>query len=539
MLGLLVFPTLALSLGPAVPDKYPRNYDIDIINYRFHVQLSDDTDVIVGRTEIEVMFKKAGVTSLAVDLIGKAPDAQTGMTVSAVARGDQALQFSHRDDRIQITLASPSQADERRTLSVSYSGIPADGLVIADNKHGERTFFGDNFSTRFRHWLVGIDHPYDKALCEFLITAPNHYQVIANGLLAEESDLPNGQRRTHWRQSVPISTYLMVIGVARFAIQHVETYQGVPIQTWVYAQDRDAGFFDFGRARRPLAFFSSHVGPYPYEKLANVQSKTRYGGMENASNIFYSERSVSGQRRGEGTITHEIVHQWFGDSVTAADWSHVWLSEGFATYFTQLFNEFTVGRDRMVSGMRSSRDRVTGYWHTERGADAPVVDPRVPAAQALTHGTNVYQKGGWVLHMLRHRVGDENFWAGIREYYRRYRDANALTGDLRRVFEEVSGQDLEQFFDQWIFTPGHPIFTGDWSYDTSSKEIVVDLAQTQSEAFITELELGVEDSSGTRVVTVQVEGGTSQFRISAEEAPIAVSLDPNVWLLMEAEFNRR
>ena len=539
MLSLLAFPALALSIGPAIPDEYPRNHDIDIINYRFHVRLSDDTNVIVGRTEIEVVFKKAGVTSFAVDLIGTTTDARTGMTVSAVARGDRALQFVHRDDRIQITLASPSQADERRTISVGYSGIPADGLVIADNKHGERTFFGDNFSTRFRHWLVGIDHPYDKALCEFLVTAPNHYQVIANGLLAEESDLPDGMRRTHWRQSVPISTYLMVIGVARFAMQHVETYEGVPIQTWVYAQDRDAGFFDFGRARRPLAFFSSHVGSYPYEKLANVQSKTRYGGMENASNIFYSERSVSGQRRGEGTITHEIAHQWFGDSVTQADWSHVWLSEGFATYFTQLYNEFTFGRDRMVSGMRSSRDRVTGYWHTESGADAPVVDPRVPAARALTHGANVYQKGGWVLHMLRHRVGDEEYWSGIREYYRRHRDSNALTGDLRRAFEDVSGQDLEQFFAQWIFTPGHPVFAGGWSYDAQANEIIVTLNQTQPEAFVTELELGIESPRGTRIVTVQIEGATSRFQIPAEEAPVDVTLDPNVWLLMEAEFGKR
>lgn len=541
-LGLLAIPTLLVSVGRVVPDDYPRNHDIDVINYRFHLRLSDDDDVIIGRTEIEVMFKRAGVTSLAFDLIGKArADASTGMTVTAVRRGDLDLVYSHSRDRVEITLASPSVARERRTFSVSYRGVPADGLVIANNIHGDRTFFGDNFSTRFRHWLVGIDHPYDKARCEFLITAGQHYQVIANGLLAEESDLPDGLRRTHWRQSVPIATYLMVVGVARFAVQHVETYQGIPIQTWVYPQDRQAGFFDFARARRPLAFFINHVGPYPYEKLANVQSKTRYGGMENASNIFYGERSVSGERRSEGTITHEIAHQWFGDSVTESDWSEVWLSEGFATYFTQLFNEFTFGRDRMLAGMRASRKRVTAYWHTDEGADAPVVDPRVPASQALMHSTNVYQKGSWVLHMLRHRVGDEVFWAGIREYYRRYRDATVLTTDLRRVFEQISDQDLEQFFEQWIFKPGHPILVGSWHYDAAAGEVLVDLRQTQDSGvvFATELEIGIETTAGVRLVSVQIDQKREQFRFAASELPSAVTLDPNVWLLMEAKFARR
>jgi aminopeptidase N len=309
----------------------------------------------------------------------------------------------------------------------------------------------------------------------------------------------------------------------------------------VYPQDREAGFFDFALARGPLAFFSSHVGPYPYEKLANVQSRTKYGGMENASSIFYSERAISGERRNANTVTHEIVHQWFGNSVTESDWTQVWLSEGFATYFTQVYNEFTYGRDRMVAGMLGSRERVTAYWHTDRGADSPVVDTRVPADQALMHGTNVYQKGSWVLHMLRHRVGDEAFWAGIREYYRRYRDDNALTADLRRVFEEVSGQDLEQYFEQWVFKPGHPIFAGEWSYDAEGKEVVLELRQTQDSGvvFVTELEIGLLDQDGMRVLSTEISSAEQSLRLPAEQAPAELVLDPRVWLLMEGSVSRR
>jgi aminopeptidase N len=441
---------------------------------------------------------------------------------------------------VRIALAEPSAEAERRVLTIAYRGVPADGLIISRNMHGDRTFFGDNFSTRFRHWLPGIDHPYDKATCEFAIDAPNHYQVIANGLLAEETDLAGGRRLTRWRQSVPISTYLMVIGVARFAVQHVETFDGVPIQTWVYAQDRDAGFHDFGMARQPLAFFIARVGPYPYEKLANVQSKTRYGGMENASNIFYGERSVSGQRRSAGTVVHEIAHQWFGDSVTEADWAHVWLSEGFATYFTQLYNEFTYGRDRLEAGMASSRTRVTQYFH--RVPDSPVVDPSVPAEDAIRHGANVYQKGGWALHMLRREVGDEDFWSAIREYYRRHRDANTLTDDLRRVFEEVSGEELEWFFRQWLHTPGHPILEGDWAYDAGAGRVEVRLRQTQpvDRAFIAPLDVSFSFGQGApRIETVRLDEREETFTFQLDRAPTSVELDPDVWLLMEATFGRR
>src|SRR5690606_33381103 len=167
------------------------------------------------------------------------------------------------------------------------------------------------------------------------------------GARVEESDIEGDRRRTHTRSEVPIATKVMVIGVARFAVDHVREVNGIPVTSWVYPQDRDAGFSDYARAAAILDYFDSHIGPYPYLKLANVQSKTRYGGMENAGNIFYSEGSVTGTGRSEGTIAHEIAHQWFGDSVTEADWYHVWLSEGFATYFTLLWYEHAYGRDRM------------------------------------------------------------------------------------------------------------------------------------------------------------------------------------------------
>ena len=243
---------LALVAMSARADDYPRNPDIDILNYTFRIRLNDQNDIIRALSSIDLRFTRDGVSEFTIDLIGKANEAaETGMVVDSVTNGNGTeLQFSHLDHRIRIRLASPSEAGERRTIAVAYHGVPEEGLVIAQNKHGDRTFFGDNFPDRGRHWLASIDHPYEKATCDFIITAPDHYQVIANGLPAEETHLGDGMQLTHWRQSVPISTYLMVIGVARFAVQYVDRIGDVSLQTWVYHQDRDAGFHDFARSRK-------------------------------------------------------------------------------------------------------------------------------------------------------------------------------------------------------------------------------------------------------------------------------------------------
>ena len=242
-----------------------------------------------------------------------------------------------------------------------------------------------------------------------------------------------------------------------------------------------------------MRFFHERVGPFPYAKLANVQSKTRYGGMENAGNIFYSERSVRGDLSNEGLIVHEIAHQWFGDSVTELDWNHIWLSEGFATYFTHLYNEEYYGRERLAQGLMRDRNTVSGFFsqHPDQALVAlQLTDPN----EMLNR--NAYQKGSWVLHMLRRQVGDDAFWSGIREYYRRFRDGYALTEDLQAVMEEVSEQDLGEFFHQWVYTPGHPILEGQWSYDSASGSLHLSITQAQETGTVFHFPSGHRDRVG-------------------------------------------
>ena len=525
--------------APAAADTYTRQPGIDVQQYIFRIELKDGTRVISGQADIDLVFKTDGVAELFLDLIGASADGKTGMTVSAVTSGAQTLAFTHEHNRIRIQLGPAAKTGDRRRVTVQYAGVPADGLLIGPNKHGEPVFFGDNFPDRARYWLPTIDHPYDKSACEFVITAPESYQVVAPGALVETTSLAENRRLTRYREAVPITTYCMVIGVGRFAVETIGDVHGAPIQSWVYPSERDPGFADFRIALKPMELFSWRIGPYAYEKLANVQSKTRYGGMENASTIFYREGVVTGKGTNEGLFAHEIAHQWFGDSVTESDWDHTWMSEGFATYLTHVYNEYTFGRDTMVRGLRRDRESVIRYY--DRNPKSAIVTPATEKLDNIL-STNSYQKGGWFLHMLRRLVGDEVFWKGISTFYMRHRNGNALTEDFQRVMEEVSGKPLQAFFRQWVYTPGQPVIKGSWTYAAGVLTVELHQAQATDTVYATAIDIGIVTDRGAapKVEVVQLVQRDQTFTISLDKEPLDVVLDPNTWLLMQAgEFARK
>lgn len=521
---------LVVLVSPLGADTYPRQKGVDALHYAFRLRFGDASDVITGEASVTVKFLEDGLRDLWLDLT--TPSDGKGMTVSGVTAAGAAVPFTHAGNRLHLTLPAPSRAGEEFTTTISYSGIPADGLRLIPNIHGERTMFSENWPDHARQWLPMIDHPYDKATGEFIVTAPAHYQVVANGRLVEERDLPGGLRLTHWKQSVPISSWLYALGVARFSAHHAGTVKGVELQTWAFPQDRDTGIRIFeDLSRGALEFFSERIGPYSYEKLANVQAAGLSGGTEHASAIFYGEKGVAA---GRAPVVHEIAHQWFGNAVTERDWDEVWLSEGFATYFTLLYTEHAEGRDAFVAGLQRSRDAVLSLQR--KMPDTPVIHRNLSDMRQVLNRL-VYERGSWVLHMLRAKVGTETFWRAIGEYYRRYRNQNTSTAELRAVFERESGQALETFFTQWLTRPGIPRLEGTWRYDAAAKQVEVTLAQTQAAPpFTLDVEIGIVGAPGAlpRVERLPMSGRQATMRFAADAAPVEVVLDPGTWLLMEA-----
>ncbi len=510
-------------------NHYARFKSIDIQHYDFEIHLNDSTDRIEGKTTVQVKFLQPAKTII-LDLTGTNDSTETGMEVSKIIYKGNATGFNHRNNQLEIDFNTFFEPNQIISFDIFYAGVPSDGLIISKNKFGDRTFFADNWPDLAHHWIPCVDHPSDKATIDFRVFAPEKYQVISNGFQVEESNIENGFKYTHWKESVPVSTKIMVIGVARFAVLNNETRNEIPLSSWVYPQNREEGFNDYAIASKPFQYFTEIIGPYSYEKLAHVQSNTRYGGMENASCIFYSERSVTGKNRAERLIAHETAHQWFGNSVTEQNWHHVWLSEGFATYLTHVYNQHFQGEEYFREGLKGDRERVIRY--SKRNL-APIIDTTVTEYINLLN-TNSYQKASWFLHMLRENVGDTIFFKGLQKFYIEFQNSTALTEDFQKVMETTSGKDLDMFFQQWLWQPGCPKIKLTWK-QKKDNTLVLKIEQVQEEylfQFPFEIEYNLENGE-TKIKTVDISERKNEFQFSFNGKIETVKPDPKVKLLFE------
>ena len=302
------------------------------------------------------------------------------------------------------------------------------------------------------------------------------------------------------------------------------------------------GFTILQNLQKGTRIYSSYVGPFSYEKLANIQGNSVSGGMEAASAILYNSSSVTGKRsiRWRNVVIHEVAHQWFGNSVTEYDWDDIWLSEGFATYFTLLFIEHEYGRDAFLEGLQSSKKRVDDFYL--KNPDYRIVHDNLKNMRDVTT-SQIYQKGSWILHMLRGVVGTENFWQGIQSYYKKYKDRNATTSDFRREMEEASGMDLSTFFLQWLYRGGTLKYAGNWKYKSKESEVRIKLDQIQQDGSLFEMpvEIGIyyKGKEQPQIEVIQVNEKSNDFIISVESEPTSIVLDPNTWVLMDVDFRRR
>jgi aminopeptidase N len=521
-----LFTSISLALfcclTPALArDDYRRVTTLDAESYRIQLELQETGDEIRAETEIAFIVNADGVTEVPLDF--------GALTIDRVTvDGRDAVAARHDNGKLNIRLPQSYRRGERFRVTMRYHGRPADGLYFKQNKHGDRTIFADNWPNRAHFWFPSIDHPYDKATVEFLITAPARYDVVANGELLETTSQQNGMKLTRWRSDVPTPVYCMVFGATEFSIIKAGGPGATPVYYYLFPRDRDHGARAMARAPRMVEYYSSLIGPFPYEKLAYVQSSTRFGGMENSSAIFLDEKAIKADGAIDGLLAHETAHQWFGDSVTEADWHHLWLSEGFATYFGALFFEHADGREAFVKSMLANKE---SYLKATEMHSRPIYDPAITDLFKLLNRNN-YAKGAWVLHMLRRRMGDEKFFAGVRDYYRAYRERTALTEDFRRVMEKQAGHSLADFFQQWIYEPGHPVFDAAWHWDEATKSLRLRVRQTQTPTvFKFPLEVLSQTGRTTKRDVVEVTEREQSFTFRLEARPTAVTLDPDEWLL--------
>ncbi|MEP6620276.1 MAG: M1 family metallopeptidase [bacterium] len=505
---------------------------IDVLDYDVTLELPDTGSFIRGDVLVALRHT-AAVHRLRLNLVD-------ALEVRTVEVNGRVVPATHAGDIIDVPLDSTGDSVRVRVV---YTGVVKDGLVVRRDARGRWTWFGDNWPDRARQWLPTVDHPSDKATVSWNIIAPMDRTVVANGeLVGTQRVTAHGtaRRSTRWRESRPIATYLMVIAagpIERFDIREPDCHygdQGQCVRQSVYVMPEHKKWLPgpFLAVGPIMSMFERLIGPFPYEKLAHLQSSTRFGGMENASNIFYDDKVITSHSIKDDLMAHEMAHQWFGDAVTEREWSHLWLSEGFATYFAALWTKFIRGDGAFDREMGTIKKRILADPVV---AARPVIDTAQKDYMQLLN-VNSYQKGGYILYMLNERIGDSAFFAGLRSYQTKYRHGTALSDDLRAELEKSSGQSLGQFFQQWLRQPGVPEPTIGWAHDPETGTISLLVLQDSVRGpYELPLPVVITDAAGVEtrlVIQVPAEArATIALPGQFTKPPRKLSFDPDERLL--------
>ena len=474
------------------------------------------------------------------------------LTIEAASVDGSAARYERQGERLNVFLARPARRGQRLQLRIIYRGKPADGLILTDDKDGRPSATGDNWPNRVHHWIPSLDHPSAKATVNFNVTAPARTHVVANGHLSSRRANANATQTWTFTETAPMPPYCMVVAVGEFA----EIKPGLmlptklpPVAYYVPPSEQKFALDGFGAAIPSLSFFSETVARFPYAKLAHIIGATRFGGMENSGAIIYSRTLFDPRenapmsprfrvRRGlVELIAHETAHQWFGDAVTPATWADLWLSEGFATYYAGLFVERHESQAAFREYMGRKGEEYLKYEGTRR---APIYDRETEDLNALLNPNN-YQKGAWVLHMLRAELGEAAFFRGIRAYYRAHLHKTATTDDLRRALERASGRSLREFFARWVYASGHPRYEAAWTWSERPAKtarggvLTLTLKQTQEGGahFPNAMPVEIVSGTGTRRIKLTPTGRETSRRVYLNRRPTEVRFDPDATILKE------
>jgi aminopeptidase N len=528
---------IALIAGSAIAQRRertvdtwrPNHYDVDLA---FDEQI---TNLTSARTTIFVEVLKP-TNKIDLDF--------ADLPIDSVSVAGKPLRYERSGEVLNVLLPKIAARGAKLDVTVTYHGHPQEGLVFATDRDGHPSATGDNWPNRVHYWIPSLDHPSAKATVSFTVTAPQRYQVIANGKFVT---LTGNAATSHWKfeEAKPIPPYCMIVAVNQGVIINPPYQTTTTLLFNVPPKDRDYAAKGFAGAEPAVAYFSQTIAPYPYEKLALIIGATRYGGMENSSAIVFTSTLFEPRandklsakfaipERIESVVAHEIAHQWFGDSVTESTWADLWLSEGFATYFAALYIEKYDGEAAFREYMYNAAQR---YFAYEKQRNAPIHDTETLDLMKLLNANN-YEKGAWVLHMLRRRLGDEAFFRGLRAYYKAHASSNATTEDLRASLEKASGKDLKEFFTRWVYQSGHPIY--EWSSQNAGQPdgrnvvtIVINQVQTGA-AFPDPIPVTVTSEGQTTRLTLMPKGKTATAHIRVGKAPIEIQIDPENTLLKE------
>ncbi len=473
-----------------------------------------------------------------------------------------ALDYAHDKaaEKLIITLDRRYARNDTLTLEIAYEATatpPTGGLFgmfgtgltfiqpTPEHPHRPRQIWSQGETEYSRNWFPCFDAPSDKFTSELRATVESRYAVVSNGRLVADTDNGDGTHTVHWRMEQPHASYLLAVAIGEYRVIEGE-HDGIPVQSYVYPSRYEDAARAYADLPRMMAFFSRETGlRYPYAKYAQTMVAEFGGGMENVTTTHLSDATLP--RRDEpldgveSLQAHELAHQWFGNLVTCRDWSEIWLSEGFATYFEALYMGERFGERRLREILAEHHATYHAAW--DSGQRRPIVTRRFAHPDEL-FDAYAYSRGALVLDMLRYVVGDEAWRQGIALYLSRHQFQTVETHDFRRAMEDASGMGLDWFFDQWVYRLGHPVFTVSYRYNPKLKRLTVVIRQApargaadnplHAEHFQTPAEVQIVCADQIRQYRWQIQARPSQsFLVDLASPPRAVRFDPDHRLIRE------
>jgi aminopeptidase N len=533
------------------PKKVERLRLFDIRHVKGELTLDPQANAGAGEVRGTVTHTVApiypGLGTLTIDC---AKELKVAKVVTGPKEKPRPCTFEARGETLVVTLDRTYAANEVFELAVTYAGTPKQGLYLvpADPADPGRPvcYWTQGEADETHHWLPCYDFPNDRATSEMIVTVPRPLRVLSNGKLVATKDNPDGTVTDHWRMDVPHVSYLISLVATEFTVAH-DTLGDLPVDYYVLKNhDEATARRAFGKTPKMIAFYEQVTGQkYPYPKYAQaVVPEFTQGGMENISATTMNEFLLGDatsflERDSDSVVAHELAHQWFGDLLTCRDWPHVWLNEGFASYFDPLWTEHDEGDDAFRLQMDGA---LRGYLMTDSFVRRAIVEPRYRDTMQLFDGVT-YSKGACVLHTLRGLVGDDAWWRGIKQYVAKHREQVVETDDFRRAMEAASGRDLTWFFDQWVFHGGHPELKAKWRYEPEDRSLRLEVEQIQNVDDLTPLfrlptTVEFDEGATPRSVFIVIDGRTHEFVIPCRVAPKMVRIDPKGWIVKELDFDK-
>lgn len=521
------------------PRQFERCRDYDVKHYRVELTFDLDKKTFWGTNTITLAPMKNEFTLCKLD-------AEELVVDEVKNPAGTPLEFEQTDRHLVVRFPEGYNYGEEVRFTVSYHAEDPEYGLFFDDETEEHPQMVTTVSwpEYAHHWLPCYDYPHDKVTHEFIITVADTLKVLGNGRLVRViEDKSKGTKTYHWSQDLPHSTYLFLLAIGPYAVIE-DSLGSLPVNYWVYQDGAEDARRVFKKTPYMIAFFNDIYGyEYPWAKYDQVISPRQGGGAENTTATLLGEGAVHDKKAEqdyswERIIAHEIAHQWWGDLITLRSWEHTWLNESFGTYSDYLYTRYDKGKDEGACDLLNKKNAYLREAHNEYMR--PIVFDRYERPQQ-NFDSHTYPKGAVVLHMLRFIMGDEPFFRTLKYFLHKHEFEAVDTHDFMKAVKEVTGQNMDWFFEQYIFAPGHPVFEVGYVWDDEADKVKLTVRQVQDTSkgvpiYKIPVIIGIHTSEGKSTHKVWIEKQEEVFELEVDEKPLMVRFDDGNYLLKEWTF---